>query len=176
MENKEKIVFCYELEIDEENDTKVDYIALVYNPAIKLNYVAFSENGETNKAKQKHFDFKIQDSAKRMLTGVFMRANLPIERYDEDTDEKYFVKFTSQSIEKGRNKFFKNKFNSNINEEHTDKMCGAYVVDSWIIRDVNSNPLKGYGFNDVEVGDWVGTVFVESEEYWNEYVTTGKLR
>lgn len=171
MENNKKI-YCYDLEVEDNDDTKVEFVSMVYEAATDLNYVAFSKD----KPELKPFQFKIKDEAKRMLTGVFMKANLMIERFDKETNEKYFVRFSADAIEKARNKFFKNGYQKNVDSEHNHNINGSYVVDSWIIRDEDSNPLKSYGFNDIGVGDWVGTVFVENEEVWNEWVETGKLR
>ncbi len=175
MENNEtkKQIALYDLEINDDDDTGITHVSQVNNPAIQIKYVAFSaqdKNGLTSK-----MEFKVQDASKRMLTGIFMKAGEVIGRTDEDTGEEYAVRFTADNIERGVKKFFKNGFNKNIDTEHNHKLNGSYIVDSWFIRDKDSNPLKAFGF-DVNPGDWVGTIFVEDQEHWDEFILTGKLR
>ncbi len=175
MENKEKEIkkfALYDLEINDNDDTEVCYISEVSDPAIKLNYVAFSDKGKSEPATLK---FKVQDASKRMLTGVFMKAGQIIKRVDEDTEEEYFVRFSADNIERAVKKFFKNGYNKNVDTEHNGQRNGSYIVDSWFIRDSDSNPLKSFGF-DVEPGDWCGTVYVEDETHWNDFIKTGKLK
>lgn len=168
--NKQKFVL-YDLEINDDDNTEVVYISQVSEPAIGIDFVAFSEN----KQEEQILKFKIQDEAKRMLTGVFMKAGQLIKRVDEETQEEYFVRFTADNIERAVKKFFKNGYNKNVDTEHNNIANGSYIVDSWFIRDADSNPLKAFGF-EVNVGDWCGTICVENDEIWNEYIKTGKLK
>ena len=69
-----------ELIIDEEDESGVDYIALVDSPAIESNWMAF------NKEDVKQI-FQIQDEEKRIVSGYFMKADLPIIRLN-DKNEK----------------------------------------------------------------------------------------
>ena len=78
MENKTDLL---ELIIDEEDESGVDYIALVDSPAIMSNWQAFQKH-EYKRA------FKIQDKEKRIVSGYFMKADLPIIRLN-DENEKY---------------------------------------------------------------------------------------
>ena len=80
MEDKTELL---ELIIDEEDESGVDYIALVDHPAIMSNWQSFSKD----KLKQ---SFKIQDEDKRIVSGYFMKADLPIIRLN-DQYEKYYV-------------------------------------------------------------------------------------
>lgn len=176
MENNEPIkkqIALYDLEINDDDETGITHVSQVNNPAIQIKYVAFAsqeKDGLTSK-----MEFKIQDAAKRMLTGIFMKAGQVIGRFDEDTKEEYAVRFSAENIEKGVKKFFKNGFSKNVDTEHNHNLNGSYIVDSWFIRDKDSNPLKSFGFS-VEPGDWVGTIFVENQSHWDEFIATGKLR
>lgn len=175
MDNNEqqepKKFLCYELEIVDESDDA--YMSLVKKPAIQIDWVAFSENGEIKK--EKVIEFKVQDESKRMLTGVFMSADMPIYRVDEETGQEYFVKFNAENIEKAAKKFASKKLGANVDTEHNMNKNGCYIMDSWYIRDSENNPLRTYGFK-VKEGDWVGTVHVPDEEFWNEYIRTGELK
>lgn len=172
---EKKKIICYSLEINDNDNTEVDYISLVENPAIQVDWVAFNEKGEL-KNKEKQFEFKVQDSSKRMLTGVFMVPDKPIYRVDEKTGEEYAVVFSAEDIERAVKKFQAKEYGKNIDTEHNVEKNGCYIMDSWFIRDENQNPLRPYGFKDVPVGSWVGTVHVPNEEYWNNYIKTGHLK
>ena len=119
-----------ELVIDEnqEDESGVDYIALVDAPAIQSNWMAFNEQ------KKVELKFKIQDEEKRIVSGYFMKADLPIIRLN-DKNEKYYVVFRRETIEKIVNKFFKNGYNANVNLMHDNNLQakGVYVIESLII-------------------------------------------
>jgi hypothetical protein len=128
MEDKTELI---ELIIDEEDESGVDYVALVDHPAIMSNWQAFQKHEFEDKYKTA---FKIQDEDKRIVSGYFMKADLPIIRLN-DQNEKYYVVFRKPTIEKIVNKFFKNNYNSNINLMHDIdyKDNGVYVIESLII-------------------------------------------
>lgn len=176
MENKSNNkIACYRLMVNDADDgTEVNFVSLVEDPAIQMDWVAFSSTGEMKK--EQNFKFKIDNAQKQMLSGVFMIPDKPIYRVDKETGEEYFVVFTADDIERAVKKFFKNGYNNNINVEHSTLAPGCYVMDSWFIRDSDSNPVKKFGFNDLPVGTWVGTVHVEDENMWNEFVKTGKIK
>lgn len=182
MENKEnKKIACYRLLINPNDDaTEVDAISLVEQPAIKMDWFAFNDvnaNPELKKIrKQEELKFRMQNAEKRMLSGVFMVPDKPIYRIDPDTGEEYFVYFTADDIENAVKKFFRQKRNTDISIEHNGvNQPGCYVVDSWFIRSEGANPVANFGFNDIPVGSWVGTVYVEDETIWNNFIKTGKV-
>ena len=59
----------FELIINEDEETGVDYIALVDDPAIESDWIAFSKEKQA---------FKIEDNKKRIVSGYFMIADKPI--------------------------------------------------------------------------------------------------
>lgn len=110
--------------------------------------------------------FKIQDEDKRIVSGYFMKADLPIIRLN-DQDEKYYVVFRKPTIEKIVNKFFKNNYNSNINLMHDIdyKDNGVYVIESLII-DSKRGIKAPDGFENAPDGSWWGSMRVENDEVW----------
>jgi len=171
---EKKKIICYSLEINDNDATEVDYISLVEDPAIQIDWLAFSKDGSFQ-GKEKQMEFKVQDASKRMITGVFLIPDKPIYRVSE-TGEEFAVVFSADDIERAVKKFHSKGYGKNIDTEHNVEKNGCYVVDSWFIRDENQNPLKPYGFKDIPVGSWVGTVHVPNEEYWNHYIKTGHLK
>ena len=110
--------------------------------------------------------FKIQDEDKRIVSGYFMKADLPIIRLN-DQNEKYYVVFRKPTIEKIVNKFFKNNYNSNINLMHDIdyKDNGVYVIESLII-DSKRGIKAPDGFENAPDGSWWGSMRVENDEVW----------
>ena len=112
-------------------------------------------------------DFKIENEEKRIVSGYFMKADLPIIRLN-DKNEKYYVVFRRDTIEKIVNKFFKNGLNANVNLMHDNNLQakGVYVIESLII-DSKRGIKAPKGFEDAPDGSWWGSMRVENDEVWN---------
>ena len=110
--------------------------------------------------------FSIQDEEKRIVSGYFMKADLPIIRLN-DKNEKYYVVFRRETIEKIVNKFFKNGYNANVNLMHDNNLQakGVYVIESLII-DSKRGTKAPDGFEDAPDGSWFGSMRVENDEVW----------
>jgi hypothetical protein len=152
----------YKLTIDEdiEDGTGVEYVALVDNPAIERNWLAFNNVNPMR--------FAIENEEKRIVSGPLMVADLPIYRRDEKYGEYYAV-FDSNTIMQIVQKFFKNKYNTNVNIMHSssDKVDGVFMFESFIInRDRGVNAPKG--FEGLSNGSWFGSYKVENDEVWAE--------
>ena len=154
----------FELVIDEndENESGVDYIALVDDPAINSNWQKFSKQKDVN------FKFKVQDEEKRIVSGYFMIADLPIARID-DEGKMFYVVFRKDTIQKIVNKFMRNGFNSNINLMHNSNAIakGVYVIESLII-DSERGIKAPQGFEKVNDGSWWGSMRVEDDDIWKQ--------
>lgn len=170
----------YELIINDDDCidntcTIVNKISLVSDPAIEIDFVAFS------KEKVSPYKFKIESAEKRYLTGVFMVPDQPIYRANKDVMgniiEEYYVIMSRETIEKAVKKFFKYGYTNQTNIMHDDNENAkdVYVIESWITTEKNDK-IKNYGFNDIPEGSWAGTIFVENEDIWNDYIKTGQLK
>lgn len=146
----------FELVLDEETDG-VHMIALVDEPAINRNFIAFNDE------KKPKFDFKIQDEEKRVVMGAIMVANLPIYRYNEDMGEHYVV-FRPNVIEQAVLRFFKERRNDQANVMHDGiKVDGVYLYESFLIDERKPTPI---GFDKLPNGSWFGSFKVENDEIW----------
>ena len=66
-----------------------------------------------------------------------------------------------------------NQNNSTL--EHKFELNGLSLVESWIVEDkVNDKSVK-YGM-DLPIGTWMGSVKVNNDKVWNEFVKTGKVK
>jgi hypothetical protein len=112
--------------------------------------------------------FKIQNEEKRIVSGFFMVADLPIMRAKEN-GEIFYVVFKKDTINKIVNKFFKMGYSNNINIMHNkdEKANGVYVIESLIIdKERGINTPKG--FDDAPDGSWWGSMRVENDEIWEK--------
>lgn len=152
----------YKLTIDEsiEDESGVEYVALVDNPAIERNWMAFNEH--------KPMKFAIENEEQRIVSGPLMVADLPIYRRDDKIGEYYAV-FDAQTIMQIVQKFFKNKYNTNVNIMHdsNEKVDGVFMFESFMInRERGINPPKG--FEGLTNGSWFGSYKVENDSVWRE--------
>ncbi len=159
----------FELIIDEEDESGVEMIALVDSPAIQSNWMAFNE--------QKPIDlkFKIQDEEKRIVSGYFMIADLPIARMD-DAGKVFYVVFRKDTIERIVNKFMKNGFSSKVNLMHNSNALaeGVYVIESIIVDSKRGMKAPDWA-EKVPDGSWFGSMKVESDIIWKQ-IQSGEFR
>ena len=153
-----------ELIIDEniEDESGVEMVALVDSPAIQSNWMAF------NKQKPIELNFKVQDEEKRIVSGYFMIADLPIARID-DEGKVFYVVFRKDTIEKIVNKFMRNGFNSKVNLMHDSNALaeGVYIIES-IIIDSNRGMKAPEWADKAPDGSWFGSMKIENDAIWEE--------
>jgi len=124
--------------------------------------------------------FKSEEE-KRMIYSPLMIPNILIPRYDEDR-EKYFVKFTPQSIERMQQLYMLEKRMDKTNYEHSDKKLPSVVmVESWIVSGEKDKAFElGFERDDIPNGTWMGGFKVldtpEGDNLWNNFIKTGKLK
>ena len=87
------------------------------------------------------------DTEKKILMGALLIPNKPIYRKTEG--EEYYIYFSKDTVLK--------------------------ASQSWIVEDDKYDKSRKYDMN-VPIGTWMGTVKVNNEEVWNDYVKTGKVK
>ena len=155
MEKTKKIPLVY-LTIDENDESGVDFVSLVDEPAIERDFHVFAKVKEPYK-------FKIENQEKRIITGPFMISNLPI--YRTWNDKEWYVVFTSDVIRKIVYKFMKKGMTKAVNEMHETPVDDVFIFESWIVDDVKGVPE---GFKDVPDGSWFGSMRVENDDIWQK--------
>ena len=154
-----------ELILDEEEfDTGVDAISIVESPAIESDFVAL-KNQEIKLAEV--------DKEKKILMGALLIPNKPI--YRNGSEGEYYIYFSKETIVKASQMFLQNGKQSNSTLEHSKALNGLTLVESWLVEDDVMDKSRKYGL-DVPVGTWMGSVKVNNDDVWNEYVKTNKVR
>ena len=154
-----------ELILDEEEfDTGVDAISIVESPAIESDFVAL-KNQEIKLAEV--------DKEKKILMGALLIPDKPI--YRNGSDGEYYIFFSKDTIVKASQMFLQNGNQSRSTLEHAQALNGLTLVESWIVEDKAKDKTALYGL-DVPVGTWMGSVKVNNEDVWNEYVKTNKVK
>lgn len=157
----------FELVIDVDDESGVTAIALVDQPAIDSNWMAFSQQTEHK--------FAVKDEEKRIIEGYFMVADLLIPRIGEQ-GEKFFVKFSAKTIEAIREKQSRLGMTNNFNLMHdSNKIAdGVYMLDNLII-DNERGKVAPKEFEKVPNGSLWGSAKVDNDEIW-EQVKSGEFK
>ena len=154
-----------ELILDEEqDDIGVDAISIVENPAIESDFVAL-KNQEIKLAEV--------DKEKKILMGALLIPNKPI--YRNGGEGEYYIYFSKDTIVKASQMFLQNGKQSNSTLEHSQALNGLTLVESWIVEDKVHDKSVKYGM-DLPLGTWMGSVKVNNDDVWNEYVKTNKVK
>ena len=154
-----------ELILDEEqDDIGVEAISIVESPAIESDFVAL-KNQEIKLAEV--------DKEKKILMGALLIPNKPI--YRSGAEGEYYIYFSKDTIVKASQMFLQKGNQSNSTLEHAEPLSGLTLVESWLVEDKVHDKSVKYGM-DLPLGTWMGSVKVNNEDVWNEYVKTNKVK
>ena len=154
-----------ELILDEDqDDIGVEAISIVESPAIESDFVAL-KNQEIKLAEV--------DKEKKILMGALLIPNKPI--YRNGAEGEYYIYFSKDTIVKASQLFLQKGNQSNSTLEHAEPLSGLTLVESWIVESKEQDKSAMYGL-DVPVGTWMGSVKVNNDEVWNEYVKSNKVK
>ena len=142
-------------------------VSLVENPAIQVNWIAFSKDSKDS------LKFATVDEEKRILLGPVMIPDLKIKRIDQD-GEPYEVFFTKETIERMREGFLKSGKQTAFTFEHQITVNGLTVIELWTSQDSEKDKSANYGFN-LPAGTLYFMVKVDSDDIWKE-VKAGNVK
>ena len=106
--------------------------------------------------------------------GALLVPDKQIYRRDEENGE-YMIWFSKDTIRQCMEMFFKNGNQSNATFEHLETITGLTMVESWIVEDTEKDKSKLYDLN-VPIGTWMGTIKVDNDVIWNDFVKTGLVK
>lgn len=141
-------------------DSLVYAVSLVEDPAIEESYVAL--------AKQPPVYVALEDEAsvKRTVIGPCLIPDQLIYRRDGYSGEEYYIRFSAEAIAQLSRKFLTER---EVTIDHERFADGAYVAESWIKTDMDKDKSVAVGLNaDLPVGTWLISLYVDSEELWQQ--------
>ena len=153
-----------ELILDEDEAIGVEAISVVENPAIESDFIALN-NQEIKLAEI--------NKEKRLLMGALLIPQKPI--YRKSGKEEYYIFFSKKTVARASQMYLQNGNQSQSTLEHDKQLKGLTLVESWIVEDKEKDKTALYGL-DVKVGTWMGSVKVDNDEVWNDYVKSGKVK
>jgi hypothetical protein len=159
----------FKIEVDETDETGVDFLGLVDYPAHSKNFIAF------NKSEDK-VSLYFTNEEERIVTGVMISEGTPIYRNDNEIGEHY-VLFDKATIKTIVHKFFKKGFIANVNEMHNpDKQVeGVHLIESYLVDSEKGLSPNNLGKDIVREGSWVASYKIDNEEVWNK-VKSGEFK
>jgi hypothetical protein len=161
----EKNLPLYKLIITDDPELGINAMALVNDPAISVDWIAFSE--------QNICQFKTVDEAQRIISGPFLIPDILIYRFDEKHG-KHFVTIDAPMIKNVALRFFKEGNTSNVNLMHNDNIqpSDIYMFESFLI-DSKHGINTPIGFDALPDGTWFGSYKVDNPVVWDKYIKTG---
>ena len=165
MENKKPLIF--NLDINDEDETGINFISIVDFTGIHSQFVALMEAKQILKLSL--------DNDKMVLVGKVAIPDVPILQYDNESGDVYFIRLTKDNILKVAQKFARNAFLNNVNVMHTTEKAPAYIYEMWVVEDQDKDKSALY-FDDVVPGTLMVKMQVTDRNYWNEYIKSGKFK
>ncbi len=154
-----------ELILDENEELNgIEAISIVESPAIEEDFVALKSD-----------EIKLAEVSKerRVLMGALLIPNKPI--YRRNGEDEYYIYFSKDTVLKASQMYLMKGNQNNSTLEHQYSLSGLSLVESWIVEDEIHDKSRKYGM-EVPVGTWMGTVKVNNEQVWEEFVKTGKVK
>ena len=154
-----------ELILDEEQEESgIEAISIVESGAIESDFIALSKQ-----------EIKLAevDKEKKILLGALLIPNKPI--YRNGSEGEYYIFFSKDTIVKASQMFLKNGNQNNATLEHEQALNGLTLVESWIVESETQDKSRMYGLN-APVGTWMGSIKVNNDDVWKEYVLSGKVK
>ena len=140
--------------VDGTEDTGVNEIAFVNQPAILVKGVAFASE------------------APKMRIAAPILIPMNVYRYNEQ-DGEYNVQFTAQEIEKIVQDFQSKSKTFAFNLEHnTGVKAPAYLLETWLVGEDPKldRSYTTFGIEGIPSGSWFGVAQVTDETYFNQLV------
>ena len=152
----------------EDLEQGIQAISLVENPAIESDFIALS--------KQK-VEVKLAtiNEEKRIVMGPALIPEKPILRYDNATEEEYYIYFSKDTIRKGAEMYLMAERQKEATLEHAEAVEGVCLVESWIVEDSAKDKSAFYGMEQ-KPGTWMVSLKIDDDIIWEDFVKTGMVK
>lgn len=157
----------YLIDVDDNIDG-VSAIALVNNPAMRTQMLAFSEDKEV--------EIMLYDTDKQIIATPIINVDMKVSRFDKKTGEIYDIVFSKLAAEKIAYKYMADKRQNSWNIEHDkrNKTNAITLVESYIVdRSMGKGVPEQHSF--VKDGSWYGFAKVNDPEIWAD-IKSGKYK
>jgi len=158
----------YDISIKEALHLGVDEVAFVHDPAMQELFVAMAN--EITK-------LLLSEDDKMIVTGPALVPDKLIYRVHPKTGAEYYIRFSEEVIQQIVQRYFTQNRQIHFNLEHNkENDVQGVILESWIVEDPSMDKSAAMGFKQLQKGTWMISVKVQSKEFWNDYVKTGKVR
>jgi hypothetical protein len=175
----------YKIRIDDSDmsATGVHCVSNVLYPAIESNFVALSkelpkldaeEILSVNKQRLAKLSLGESKPMKGLMTGPLLIPDFQIFRMDAD-GKPYFIEFSSEVIEQIRDKYSRQGWHRNNNDDHYQPLGATTIVELWIVEDPEKDKAAALGLT-VPKGTLMATMKVEDHEYFEREILSGNRR
>ena len=152
---------------DNPEETGMFLISLVDDPAVKANFMAFS-----NEEDKKYLAFRVENEEKRIVTGLVMAADRPILR--QDANGLYYIMYDKDTINAMAERFLAMGLANNVDTQHSLEVEKDVFLREMYIKD-EERGISPKGFEDVEDGSLFATYHILNDEVW-EKVKEGEFK
>lgn len=160
--------------IDENEPTSgIKTISLVDQPAIESDFIKFNKDVP----KPSYVLFQNEDKKyKQIVAGLALIPDKDILRLTPE-GEAYAGYFSTETIEKLRNKFHKELMNNQVNTDHLeDAYVDAFMVESFIVDSKERlADVKAKGIKEVKMGSWYVAYKIQDKDVFKR-VMNGELK
>ena len=170
----------YDVKINDNDQTGTNFISLVEQPALEIEFHAFnsqegSEQDEVKLSSEVIGEISLKKMDQQRLIGPIAIPDLLIYRKDNVRGE-WNMRFSKEEIQKMADKFNEYSLNQNVNLNHEkdSKIPSTFVAENWIVEAKNDKS-KNHGF-DFPEGTWVSVIKVKDNQIWEDLVKGGKVK
>jgi len=156
----------YRMVIDpNKEDSGIDFIALVDQPAIQVNWFAFE-----------HKERFAINKERKIIVSPAMIPDLPIYRRNEKMGEFYVI-FDKEQINVMQEKFMAKSFINNVNEMHDgNKVLEGIIMKNSFVSDSQLGIHAPEMFKDLPEGTWFISYKFQDDAMWEEFVKSGNFK
>ena len=153
------------IDVDDTNETGLNFVSFVDEPAIEVNWLKFSEDDKEK------MSFKL-DEDQHIVFGPAIVADKEI--YRNKNGFEFFVVFTKNAIKKMVEKYSKDGKLNSVDVNHNENAVDDVVMIESFIKD-EANGISPKEFEDVTDGSWFTKFKVNNEELWQK-VKSGEVK
>lgn len=160
-------MYLYEIILNEDNNTGINIISLVNEPAIDEMFIKMNNTTENR--------LQLASEDKQIVIGAVLVPDKIIyrERITNGKTESFNIVFRKDIIEQISEKFLNSTSINNVDLEHNEILLNKVnIVSSYILSD----DIKDKRFSHLPNGTWIIGYKINNTEVWNEQIKQGKVK